>query len=292
MAVVSVNEIWKGRGGAIQINTRTYSRVYQVVCNAASDSAYTVRTAAGLPSIGDSYPDDTAAKCVAIAPEQQDDRLDWLVTVRYSTSTTQLSTSADDPLDRDPVISWGRESVERIAVADVNGAPVHNYAGEPFDPPPSIPHSRLVCRIVRNEASYAPDTAAEYLDSVNSAGITVAGLSLLARQGLLREFSGEKKQEAGDDFWEVTYEIVVADIDDPVQTTWDFDIAEVGWHYLYAADDRRRCWSGSGGEYSSAPMPLDTDGTQLSPNATPPVLYSTWRLIKEKSWAALSLPTS
>ena len=68
-----------------------------------------------------------------------------------------------------PVIRFGFRDYTRVAECDNAGNPIRNSAGDPFDPPIEEDYSFLTLSIQQNVGTFAPLTAREYKNSVNSA---------------------------------------------------------------------------------------------------------------------------
>jgi len=68
-----------------------------------------------------------------------------------------------------PDVRWGTTERELACMRDRDGAPILNAAGQPFDPPLTIPESVLTATVVRVEQSFDPATAIGYKDRLNDA---------------------------------------------------------------------------------------------------------------------------
>lgn len=206
MAAVSCNLLFTGRRGSDNIDRNlVYVRVYEVYTDDPEDEADAAAAHPDIPRNGDPYDLNPDATMTSIEADNGDqDPLRWLVTCTFTTglpteqaresggfdSTTGAATEnpgagesggsgpgatdrAANPLDRPKTVHSEWETVEEPFEFDVNGDPVLNSAGYPFDPPKMIERSYRVLTISKNYAVNDPlldqDSQQAYQDAVNDA---------------------------------------------------------------------------------------------------------------------------
>jgi len=263
----------------------TEVRVFLVTLDAGTDDwPSNARTVPGV-SLGDAHPEVAGAKCVSIDARPVDFkniRRRYTVTVEYQ--TPQYVTPAADPVN-DPVqISFGNRTFTRVVLEDRDGSGIGNSVGDSYDPPYEIEMYDIVIQITRNEATMSASTMREYLGTTNNAGITVAGFSIGTRRGLLTAFAGQSLYRNGFTRYTINYEIQIA------SENWDVRLKDEGLRYLSGGKKKPIM---RGGAAVTTPERLDGAGGELAENAgLDETEFNTFRIRGEKSWAALSLPST
>jgi len=201
MAVVDVKPNWSKGEAPISTEGRTAKRVYTVLLDGTDDPDDTLivaRQASGIPRVRQPYSTlDPQLRCVSVNPRALSPTL-VEVTCNYATGDKSI-----DPLDEPPKRSWGSIVSEQPIDHDINGKPLVNTAGEPFDPPITIPVYDDVLRIVRNEATYDNFRMRRYRNSLNM--YPFMGWPALTCK--MVEISAEEIVEADWTYYQVTYEI-------------------------------------------------------------------------------------
>lgn len=291
MAVTGVQRKYSKRAWR-RAAARGLTEIWQVTYDAPPTTADDVRTATHggntVPLFREAHDDDANLKVVSVDVAMEGmNRTSYLVTVEYETD--RADTPEDDPLD-DPVqVSWsGREYTESI-VEDIDGNPILNSALDPYDPAYVVDKQRLMVRIVRNESlpSYSPADADDYMGSINTDNVTIAGLTVTARQAKLNVYAADKQYRNGTWFWRVTYEVEFK------ASGW---VAKLVDHGLYRwtgavtnpASVKRPCIVN--GKEAEVPQRLDGTGQQLT-LSTPAsgTIYGTWYVRKERAFGPLGL---
>jgi len=300
MAVVSVQERTEGQQATIGTG-KQYRRVWLVTLSSATDGARVASTASAggvsIPSRGNAHPNNTSAKVVRIDPQMHGDQLHWLVAVDYQTPDSNRTSAdeAENPLN-DPVeVTWSTE-FQTVPITEAfdgtNKIPVLNSANDPFDPPVEQEDATSTVTIVRNEA-HLPKFGADYVNTVNSAATTIAGLPVKARQARIVECSAQRAERNGTRYWQVTYRILfklkdITGTDD----NWDRHVLDQGyfeWPDGIGADKQRRRIAVDGKE-AKEPQRLDGSGVALAPEtAQKDSIWRTFRTYRERSFAPLSL---
>ncbi|HUU97755.1 MAG TPA: hypothetical protein VM487_18625 [Phycisphaerae bacterium] len=232
MAITNVTKI--SESGYIDAEGYHYTTRYRVTSNSATEATADILTASfggvSVPSYGDAHAADASAFVTKVGPAtliSDSDFKKWELSVVYDDGEQERPAN---PLN-DPVsISWGHKFITEVVAMDVDGAPIDNSAGEPFDPPLEQEVAVLTLRVRRNESTFNPALAHAYTNTVNSDNATIAGLSISARQGKVANISGESDERNGVDYFAVTYELEFR------EGRWDRDVLDVGFHYLSAGE--------------------------------------------------------
>lgn len=269
MAVLSVWELWEGRGGTDGITRRRdYTRVFEVRTSSPYDDATVAggpqARGLGLPGNGAPYPLDLFARVVRVNPAQHAaDPTLWTVTVEYSTdlprrqaaetqgfdpktgeskeSATGKGDRPENPLDRDPVYEVDYEEATEVVTHTPAGFPVLNSADMPYDPPVEDERSYAVVTVTKNLAVVQFDWLEQFVDSVNS----VKWMGRAVRTCRIKSLSYRPASENGTNFWQVRFRIKVR------PQKWDRLVAETGYY--------EKVSDGAGG-FNRQPIPAATDG--------------------------------
>jgi hypothetical protein len=247
MAVAGLaEEMPKFRAADITEDRRRYRRRFLVKTDSRFDGPPVVVQAPGLPTLGEAYATESGvdpfAKAVALLPvESEGSWTTWYVDVEYDTETEE-----EDPLDEPPLIDIDFET-EQIPVpgsvqetyAPGEGlipgdhySPIVNSADEPFDPPPTMPKSRAIVTITRNEPEFDLSVVRQYINTVNQD----AWANCEPGQCLMRGIRSSQQYKEGRTendppifFWRTTYTIVI----DP--EGWKLVLLDAG-NYYYPVD--------------------------------------------------------
>ena len=187
MAYVSIDETVGSRRAMLQVSNgafkTTYTRVFQVITDdTLTDLNDIINSQLGslgvgpdqLPEIGDPYPSDSSAVVTKIEPQEEDGHLKFLVLVTYTNPDAQGV--ASDPTTLDWQFSTAVEEYQEIVEVDaIDGDPVVNSAGDPFNPPIEEVQYRHVIHLKKWFNTW--DLADEYArqGKVNNADFTLLG---------------------------------------------------------------------------------------------------------------------
>lgn len=297
--IVSVREAFANRSGSTNADaSRAYTRVFLVETDDPQDGPVLVYSAGGLPDLGDGHPEDANAKVTSLRADQSEDPKFWDVTVEYSTETTDesgsQSTTQEDPLDRDSVIEWSFAQFQTIAEETINGDPIVNTAGDPFDPPLTKDDSRPVLTITRNEGGFDAARAIAFMDAVNEDAFFGAEPG----QAKVANISARQQFQNGLTFYQVRYEFhfrregwfprvlnrgfrqLLPSFTEPVAIT----------NVVVSTEDNTFKVSEA---QVSAPVPLAEDGSRLPPGGVPvfvPLVGPGWEIYRVRNFADLNLP--
>lgn len=139
----------------------------------------------------------------------EENRLLWFLDVTADSTIDEedAEESQTPPDQRTPEWSWDFETIEQIIATDVNGLPVVNGVGEPFEL--TAPRALPVLHIERWEPTFDPDTILDYMNTVNDAEFwgAPAGSALMAG---IRDRKDTQEVYAGVYYRKVSYTIKFA----------------------------------------------------------------------------------
>lgn len=323
MAIVGIaKQIPDGRSGEeLEAGLKRFMRTYFVETDDALDGPLTVLTAPGLPSKGEAYSGHPTAVVVGRYPRPlPNTRLHWHVEIEYSTHSVDRD---ENPLLTRPEIEFDVEPFEmplpgyakpgaNIGVglgSDPNGDPVTieaqqlegkwgggilNSAGDPFDPPATVPNFHPVIRYTRNESEtvFSAQRVLQYANTVNAGTWN----NLLARQAWLKTIQASHEVHLPDGidapeilYWRVRYTFVLK------AETWDLALLNIGPNYLDRANT------------STTPYPkkipflkdgvrvmdlLKKDGTKYSSTEAKKPTWRVFRVLREVDFSGLDINLS
>ena len=185
------------------------------------------------------------------------------------------------PTERPWTTEIGSERSTRILTEDLDGKPVANSAGQPFDPgveiPVCFPTFTITCFKPIGSESLA--NVLHYTNSINSGSF----LGLAAKRVLCTEYKLTSQYEQGQWFWQK----VVSFKCNP-DTTWNpikvLDAGTVEKKYTQSGYKLVEI-TGPTGSAVSAPVPLNGAGNPLQGGGSP--VYLDYKGYREISWAGI-----
>ena len=273
MSIIDVKPGWSGTLASGDGVARTATRMFTVATTgAAADTPVTIQQAyhLGIPRKGDLYPGDSLLRCEAPVDVRPLGPRLFQVTASYKTPTGS-SDQGDQtsPLSRPATVAWSFSSSDEAIDQDINGKPLVNVNGEPFDPPIARRQNDPVLTIQRNERTFDYRRAIQYMAK---GGATNSGSFFGASKGQARIEninSSGRQIENGIGFDPVTYEIHFR------QDGWKTRVLNQGFLIKLAGIDREgvgvRAPSGhllatardAKGAAVKEPILLDREGYQL-----------------------------
>ena len=238
MAILSVVEKNVSRTGKQDLEATSVSRFFQAVSDDPEDTALDVLVQGpdfGLPAVGEDFPDTPQLWCINVTPSiETDDGLVWTIKADYALKPPIPPEENDpqDPTNWAPVISFGfmtlqqvfercysiQETISAAGSGNVDRAspqePVQNSANQDFDPPLTTERSLTIIAIQRNikHTDFDPDDIIKFQDTVNNAERTIAGVTVPALQGWIRDYKAQKNFDKDNvAFWSQTIEVVIND---------------------------------------------------------------------------------
>jgi hypothetical protein len=262
MSVVgsSVYELNDGRSAKESLNAAaTATRVFRCETSSANDNGGNVLAYTGFPQFIDTLPGFPMLICVdrdARPNGDADHPKFWLATFRYETFRGDDATQQpENPIDRDPKVSWGGDQFETPAIQDiVTGNAILNTAGDPFDPPKMIDDSRLVVTVDYALAS-VPTWILDYRNSVNAAAFTIEGIAVGIKEAKLSDVTVSAWE------WDKTYRHrkvrLTLHLNDK---DWRSRPLNEGLHEIKDGKKQRVLING---HEAAQPVPLDINGLEI-----------------------------
>tara|TARA_R110000803_G_scaffold178636_1_gene241033 strand:+ start:777 stop:1745 length:969 start_codon:yes stop_codon:yes gene_type:complete len=247
--MATVTLLFKGQTGSHSADSkREYTAVYMVKADAKTDGPQEIISNASLPAFGSTYSfsgdSDSQATLKSLAPRRKGGLL-WEVSAKWSTSEPGAGTGENggtisSPSEERPEVRITSQQVnEPVEKATLKTDLIRaiyfeddeimpcNSAGVPFIPGLERLGAHQLIRITRNETNY-PALALGYQDAINSDDFTITSrglnMSIDERQARMMNIGGSAKRKFDEDYWEMTYEILV-NFDG-----WNQQVADRGVH--------------------------------------------------------------
>lgn len=135
MPVVSAIRDFRGRPMSIRKGVTTFSDTWDVVVELEDgiDPREMIYHSGQVPVRGDGHPELPAYACVGGAFSDGEGPVHWKYVAEYSSNAA--AADPDDPLLAPPTWRYYGEPLEVEVDTDIDGNPLVNTAGEPYDPP-------------------------------------------------------------------------------------------------------------------------------------------------------------
>lgn len=294
MAVTSVKEL-KGKFRA-EIDDkfqRDVTRVFEVMVD-DWDTSYLeiVKGDDGNNSVPEHYeqmPGDfkTTLRSKSAQPADEDQGLIWYVTCKFSSKREPDDKNEDDnnPLTRKPVIRYSFNRYQEAAEQDKDGRPILNTAGDVYNPPLQRDKSLLILDFTRNEKTFNPITALNYIDSTNSDIFLGVG----PRFARCMDMSGDERKEEGITYYAVHYQFAFK------VGGWERQVLNIGYRERVKVNGKftkKDIIDPKTGKRTEIPMPLKEDGSAFPYNADPADIsphYNRYRIDKELPFGPLNI---
>lgn len=185
----------------------------------------------------------------------------------------------EDPLENEPRIQFGGVQREKRLEKDIDGNPIVNSAGDPFQQDTIRDDSRLTITVQRNEAYGDLSLFAQIRDKLNSTpffGFDPGRVKAAPPEGVLKRHP----KVTGQLYWEVTYRFDVALDDDDLG--WDVEYLDAGYRKLDAGTKKDIIRSN---KPVSDPIALDGNGDELGDTDDP--VYLRFPIYAREDFAAL-----
>lgn len=202
MAIVSVNKDDRQRTATWDVRDgwTTRDSFVVVVDDPVNDTAVEIARADGVPYLWQQHPDFPFLFALNVdAVQRPGSMVVWDVTVDYGFAADLLL----NPLLQPIVQSWGYVKTQEPMIRDVNGVPLANSAGVPFDPPVLRDVTRPALMVTRNEPDFKIAEFVPFYDTVNNGPFFGAAPGQAKFIGVTGD--GPNRQN-GVRYWVVTYE--------------------------------------------------------------------------------------
>lgn len=202
-------------------------------------------TYTGLPKVGDAHPSLTGFYCTSRDFEEGEGKAKTtvVVTVNYEPQTTETSGEGSSAVTV-AVDEWGWDdgTDEKELVTGVDGTPVLNSAGDPFESVPKVmapaPVFTKVMKFKLRQSGWASSNC-----KVNSSAITIGGVSCPI--GSLLCTVGEKRIIGNAD-WKYQYTVHLRLKSNMVKINGSSSLTDIGWDVAIADAGMRELDSDTG----------------------------------------------
>jgi hypothetical protein len=273
--------------GIDKLRARTFRREFRVVTSDPLVGSIAVRTASGIPTIGQNYnvtggfaESDVGSFVQQISgQEESEDGLSWIVTVEYG--PYDASQFGINPVNWPVKLTFNGNKFQRIVWVDVNGNPVLNSAKERFQEPLTADDTRTTIVATRNELISGFDlTLAEtYRDSTNNA-VWNGFPAKYVKCGTISTGEPQYDSNAQVYFYTVTYPFEIN------RDTWDTKVLDQGFSYIDGTG-KRLAVRDKNGQRPSDPSLLDGSGNVLPVTGT--AVYRTFEIYPERNFSTFNL---
>ena len=282
------------------ISQRRYTRRWRVISDAVVlHPALAIGQAPVVEGALFAYDLNAFCKTIDADYENADDsRKVIIVTATYETgSGGDEQVENEDPLQDRPDIRWGSRTVRLPVRVDINGDPIQNSAGQPFDPLPEEDFQVLVYEYSHNIASYSEANARSYRGAINDDNFTLAGLSISPYQARIVGINASNAERNGTRYWRES--VVVEIVDD-----WRLTLVDEGLmkksgiadgpgdpHYIGGGESVVTPILDANGNPIFEPTLLDGNGAPLG-GGNPVLLRFDTAAKPLRSFGGLGLPTT
>ncbi|HOQ06082.1 MAG TPA: hypothetical protein PKY88_12815 [Anaerohalosphaeraceae bacterium] len=229
-----------------------------------------------IPQLNEEHPEDSRWICRRRSARPEVGALHWRVTCTYEYS--------ENPLEQEPKVEFLFAEHSEIVDVDREGNALLMSSGEPLDPPLEEPFNDLVIRITRNEESFDPLLASQYVDTVNSNTMIINGTSFPAYTIKCESISASKFKWGSKTLWEVSYEFVVRTAAKPGTSEifgWRRRVLDQGFYKL--ENGKRVRITDANGEPIVSPKLLNGSGGELPEQSSPYYHYFETKPMKDFS---------
>lgn len=304
MAVTSVDLVRIVQDASTTWEGASYTVQYYVHTDDKDTALLDILNAATLPAFGDEFSEIPGVYVTNRDFElvNPNNRLLWVVTLQYNNAIPEVIAGTDTT-----VVSWGTKVIRRTFDYDEDGKPVVNSVGDPFIPAIEKDIFLLTCRIERDEDDVETGTGdhivGTYVNTVNDADITVAGVTFLKKTAHMESITADYDPGVGK--WKIVYNIVVAKNDpswqpyrgitpalpfgpNGVENAWLRRVLNAGMREVDGAGNLRPI--AVDGEEAKDPKRLLASGAKAEP--TDDTLWLGFPDKPNASWTPLNLPTA
>ena len=206
---------------------RDLKRTYIVVQDSTLGTNGETASFTGVPAIGTAHPNHSGLKVASydVKEGEDNDKKILEVTVNYSTETTETGTPSGSSTELVTEYGWEDGTTDRDLVADaVDGSPIVNSAGEPFESSPRIVAPAPVFVKTVKYKTKKNDWAGCFC-CVNSSSVTVGGVTCPACSLLCTVSEKMLFGEA----WTYQYTVRLRYRSNPVALNGSGSATDIGW---------------------------------------------------------------
>jgi len=251
---MEIHELQVGRSGGVSLGNgfeSHHTRVWKVKTDTVVGDV-AVRSAVGV-NLGDVYDTglefDNFSFCSSIECSCESETI-WNVTATYSQWDPDYNQI--NPLDNKPRVSLEWQPEDVVIDVDLEGNPVVNKAGDPFDPSVMRSYNIGILRIQQNRAELDRSLIFDYQDAINLD--TFCGFEPGTVRALPVGFHSDYAN--GTKFYPHNFQFMID------RRGWNRPIANVGLRELVDGQVQPIML---GGVAATSPVPLDEEGLAIPP---------------------------
>lgn len=252
-------------GAKYEQDANTYTVVHRVVFDSQPADWDEVRNALGTPAIGDALKPGDPRICKSKTPAMNGSPTQFLVTSEFEIPDDTLNATPGGPLSLPDKVSFdfGSETEEWFEDFSAPVKRATNTNHEAFETNPERTTGSFIIIIKGNRASVNPAQCASYLrpHAVNSAAVTVRGLTIGAGEGKMVGISGSIEAEEDLEYLAMTWQIAVA-------PSWDQVIENRGSYTLQSGVKTNIVMGTPPEKQSNWPL-TENGGAIINPNVPP-----------------------
>lgn len=225
----------------------------------------------GLPKVGDAHPsmDGFIVASRDFEEGKGKDKETVTVTVNYSPKTSETSGTGSDAVTCQ-VDEWGWDNStdEKELTEGVDGTPVLNSAGDPFESVPNVQvPAPIFTKVMKFKARQSGAMA--YNCKVNGSAVTIGGMSCPIATLLC---TVAEKRMIGDPVWKYQYTIQLKFKSNPVKVGGDGTATDIGWDVAITDAGMRAKTSVGDGEEIRLIRRIDKETGKLCTVTSPALL--------------------
>ncbi len=169
---ITVTESWSNNRAEADSGGRKAWRTFQVTGTA---DPFMALEHADIPALNSAHPTKANLYVFRRGTPQREGPQFFTIEVEYRTGTQVGIGNDDDPINQAPTYTWNVALASEPVEQDIDGNPIVNSAGDSFAQTLSVTTHSITLDVERNEASFDPVFALDYVNKVNLGAWTIAG---------------------------------------------------------------------------------------------------------------------
>lgn len=228
-------------------------------------NSYVVNTegVSGGIAIKATHPDTSYMQVVSTSTKELAPANYFAVEVTYETPAFQ-GTTGGNPFESPASYSWAQITETENVEEDVNGNPIVNSAGDPFDQPPTITDRYWQLTVTRNEPYFNLAQAVTYQNKVNSDTVYLQGVGagkLTAGQVMCVSILPVGDYDLDDNFVSIAYTFWIR------ESGFQLRRLDIGYRQWLNGEDKSKPLTDENGNDITVPVPLNGEGIQYTDTA-------------------------
>lgn len=265
----------------------TASETWTVHGVTSSDTRVDVVNCSDLPNIGTSY---DGMVCSSRRARETDKSSTWKVEVHYKSTVPGLPSpsgywTTELPSERPINKQWNTIHYDKAVEKDLNGDPIVNSAGDPFDPPLVEDFPRIGLVVTRSETDFDPQIIKYYSNKIS----TDSFLGFLPGEARCVEINADPYYENGESGHTVRY---VFEFDcqtyAPAGGRWVHELLDAGGRYLDDYNVLQVATDDEGVKHGGVIL-LDGMGKKLPSDGSEPAQYKNYETKDKVAFGPLNI---